>query len=47
MTLMLAMIFSCIAIGLLRPRVDGRSKAAVTFMATAMSALYLFVDGVM
>jgi hypothetical protein len=47
MTLMLAMIFSCVAIGLLRPSVDGRSKTAITMMATAMAALYLFFDGLM
>ena len=43
MMLMLAVIFLCIAIGLLAPRFGTREHLAIAFLATTMTALYLFL----
>lgn len=41
MTLMLAMMFTCIGIGLFAPRFGTRQQLAVAGLAVAMTALYL------
>jgi hypothetical protein len=44
MNLMLAVIFLCIVLGLLAPRLGAREHLAVAALATAMTALYLFAN---
>ena len=47
MTLMLAVIFLCVALGLVAPRFGARENLAVAVLAALMSALYLAVEGLM
>lgn len=42
MMLMLAVIFVCVALGLLAPRVGAREQMTVVLIATTMTALYYF-----
>ncbi len=42
MNLMLAVIFLCVAIGLLAPRIGRREQAGVVLLAVIMTALYYF-----
>ena len=42
MNLMLAVIFVCIALGLLAPRIGRREQLAVVVIAVAMTSLYFF-----
>lgn len=42
MNLMLAVIFVCIAIGLLAPRIGMREQLTVSVIAVAMTCLYFF-----
>ena len=43
MNLMLAVIFVCIALGLLAPRIGTREQLAVGAIAVSMTCLYLFM----
>ena len=45
MNLQLAMIFTCVAIGLLAPRFGRRAHFLIGLLATAMTALYYFFSG--
>jgi hypothetical protein len=42
MNLMLTIIFLCVALGLLAPRIGMREQLAVVMMATTMTGLYYF-----
>ena len=42
MNLMLAVIFVCIVLGLLAPRIGTREQLAVGVIAVAMTCLYFF-----
>jgi hypothetical protein len=42
MNLMLLVIFLCIVLGLLAPRLGSREQLAIVLVATAMTALYFF-----
>ena len=44
MMLMLAVIFLCVALGLLAPRLGVREHLIVAFIAMLMTALYFFFD---
>jgi hypothetical protein len=43
MNLMLTVIFLCVALGLLAPRIGKREQLAIVAMATTMTGLYYFV----
>jgi uncharacterized membrane protein YoaK (UPF0700 family) len=47
LTLMLCMIFGSICVGLLATDVGRQSRLAIAAFAVAMTALYLFADGLM
>lgn len=42
MQLMLVVIFSSLALGLLAPRIGRRAQAVIVLMAIVMAALYFF-----
>jgi hypothetical protein len=44
MNLMLTVIFVCVALGLLAPKLGRREHLAIVVMATTMTGLYYFVQ---